>query len=161
MIKFLKQFWFEVILAFVILVFLVFMAIIIAAPHNDAKMRGFAPCTYEMAFRINYGNTNNPHLAEKGQTHPKVVDVLSIITIGYVCYLKVIKDGFYQYLENQQPTPWANYFFTPEILSENDADVEPFSEDLLRANMLDDEETMSSWQSISKGEDNGQKDEKK
>ncbi len=160
MIRFLRRFWFELILAFVVLVFLVFAAVIIAAPHNDAKMRGFTPCTYEMAFRISSGDMNDSHLT-MGQNRPKVTEVLSMITTGYLCYLKVFRDGFKQYLKNQQPTPWANYLFTPEVFDEDNTEVEPFSEDLLKANVLDDDEAENMLENKPKGGNNGQKDEEK
>ena len=40
----------------------------------------------------------------------------------------------------EQKTPWANYLFEPEVeTSAFEEEGEPFSEDLLKANLLDEE----------------------
>jgi hypothetical protein len=59
------------------------MVIIIAiAPHNDEKMRGFTPCTYEMADNISIYS---------GQR--QLWGVVGAIVNSYVCYFSVMEDG--------------------------------------------------------------------
>lgn len=130
MVKFLKEHWFGFILSFLVFVFLIFSIVITVAPHNDAKMRGFTPCTYQMAQDIN-------------QTEDiKFMDVLVIVSSGYGCYFAVIKDGIKDYFSGKQPTPWANYLFVPESteIPADGIEDEPFSEDLIKAKMFDSDE---------------------
>lgn len=131
MIEAFKEHWFGFILSVMVFVCSCFVIVVGAAPHQDMKMRGFAPCTYAMA-------------TELGQTETKVKagEVIEIVSRGFICYAQVMKEGMKLYLVGEQKTPWANYLFEPETLNDEFAGeaVEPFSEDLLKANLLDDEE---------------------
>ena len=112
---------------FTLLITLVVGSIVIVsiAPHNDAKMRGFTPCTYEMGLKL-----SDPRL-NIGLTYAFRVAMQS-----YVCYGNVIKDGVVNWLNGEQERPWDNYLFEPEIWEVPDELAEPFSQDLLDANKL-------------------------
>lgn len=102
-----------------------------SAPHNDAKMRGFTPCTYQMAVELNYNE------------EVKFMNITKIVGKGYLCYFDVVWEGLSRFFEKKQMTPWENYLFVPEGPELNDDGIpdEPFSEDLLKANMLDEDES--------------------
>lgn len=126
-----KKYWFSVLLAVLFLVPALVLVIVAVAPHNDVKMRGFTPCTYNMAADLNVVG------AERD-----MFGTVKSVGKGYVCYAMVIANGVSLWLKGVQKTIWANYMFEPEI----DKDLalfeesEPFSEDLLKANLLDKED---------------------
>ena len=128
MVKFIREHWFGLILSVFVFVCLIITTLIGIAPHNDAEMRGFTPCTYQMTFEFNQ--------MEK----VKMRDVVESIGHGYSCYLGVMGEGVHAFLAGKQSTPWANYLFVPENIEEGNVDSEPFSEDLLKANVLDEDE---------------------
>ena len=116
-------------MALFVLLFMLFVGVVASAPHNDAGMRGFAPCTFVMAEELN---------AAAGEH--KVWEVMTVIGKGYLCYAGVMRQGAELWAEGKQSTPWANYLFKPETYVAVPDESEPFSEDLLKANMLDEEE---------------------
>ena len=128
MVKFIKTYWFGLFIGLILLFFLLFTTIIAVAPHADAKMRGFTPCTYQMAIKFSE------------QHKPTTKDVFATILSGYGCYFKVMVDGCKSFIHGQQTTPWENYFFEPElIMDEEDDDPEAaIDEDLKKANLLDE-----------------------
>lgn len=129
--KILRKYWFGILLGGLSFIFLMFVIIVAMAPHNDDQMRGFTPCTYQMAVRLNT-------VPAKG----KVTSVLSAVSDAYLCYAEVVGEGVLLFFKGEQPTPWANYFFKVDDPYEiPPEESEPFSEDLLKANLLDDDET--------------------
>ena len=129
MVEKIKEYWFGALLFVFSAVFLVFVGIVAAAPHDDLKMRGFAPCTYQMVYDVNLYSTQSD-----------IGGVLGAIAGSYVCYASVMGGGVKLWLNGKQSTPWANYFFKPETFRVPEEMSEPFSEDLLKANRLDDED---------------------
>lgn len=124
-----KDYWFIFLCSAIILVFFLFSVIIAVAPHIDQKQRGFAPCTYQMAETFQMAD-------ELG-----FVQTMTIINKGYVCYLSVMWHGWVLFVKGEQKTPWANYLFEPELEQiPFEEEGEPYSEDLLKANMLDESE---------------------
>ena len=127
MVKFIKDYWFGILVSGMVLVCMLFAAIIAVAPHNDADMRGFTPCTYQMA-------------DELGQsTKPEFKQLFKVISAGYGCYLTVMKEGMTAYIDGKQKTPWSNYLFVPTVSDLEDTEVEAFSKELTDANMLNDD----------------------
>lgn len=128
MIKFIKNYWFELLLGLCVILFLLFSVVITMAPHNDEKGRGFTKCTSHMAFELQ-------------QTEKlSVLQIAKMVSKGYWCYASVMGDGVHLFIQNKQPTPWSNYLFYEERTDKKDDANEGFSEDLLKANLLDDEE---------------------
>lgn len=127
MVEKIKEYWFGMLLFVFSAMFLVFVAIVAAAPHDDLKMRGFTPCTYQMAYDVNLYSTQSD-----------ISGVLGAIAKSYVCYAAVMGKGVKLWLSGNQSTPWANYFFKADTFKIPDELSEPFSEDLLQANRLDD-----------------------
>lgn len=127
-----KEYWFGGLMAFIVLLCLLFVVMVASAPHNDAKMRGFAPCTFVMA----------EELSTAASEH-KVWQVMTAVGKGYICYAGVMRQGVDLWLDGKQPTPWANYMFKPETFVASAEESEPLSDDLLKANLLDEEENKS------------------
>ena len=124
MVKFLRNYGFFLFLGILVLLFLSCITLISLAPHNDAKMRGFTPCSYQMVGKL----TTDDNL--------KYSDVFFIMAEGYGCYFKVMGEGIALFYKGEQPTPWANYLFEEETF---DIDDEPFDADLEQNNLLNDE----------------------
>jgi len=129
LVKFVRLHWFGLLLSVFVVLFMLFTAVVASAPHNDAKMRGFTPCTYHMA-------------QELGQdTSHKMINIFKIVNSGYLCYFQVVGEGVKLFISGKQQTPWANYLFKAESFDEIPEESEPFSPELLEANVLDEPET--------------------
>jgi hypothetical protein len=118
--------YFTGLLSFIFLLVVGSITIISIAPHNDAKMRGFTPCTYEMGVKL-----SDPRM------NVGLMYAFRVVMQSYVCYGEVIKDGVQLWLNGEIEKPWDNYLFEPEIWEVPSELEEPFSDDLLRANKLD------------------------
>lgn len=129
MVNKIRQCWFGFLLAVFMVGFLALSIIVAIAPHNDDKMRGFAPCTYEMA------NNIGVYSAERN-----VMGVVGAISSSYKCYLDVMGKGVENWYNDKQDTPWENYIFEPVSMEIPNELSEPFSEELLKANKLDEKE---------------------
>lgn len=125
MVKFLRDYGFFLFLGVFVLCFICFVAIISIAPHNGVKMRGFAPCTYQMTEKL---------MVQKTLKH---TDVFKIIAKGYGCYFKVVAEGAVLFCRGQQATPWANYLFRSE---EQWVDEDGIDEDLEQNSLLKDDD---------------------
>lgn len=110
MLKKLKEHWFGLVMSLFVVVMFAFVTVVAVAPHNDAKMRGFSPCTYDMAIFL--GDT-------VGETK-SVSAMMKTVFEGYVCYAGVIGQGVRLWWNGEQATPWANYFFEPETATWED-----------------------------------------
>lgn len=148
LVNFFRKHWFSLFLGCFIALFILFSVVIVVAPHNDAKMRGFTPCTYQMALKLDESVDQSKF------------QLLKVVNQGYACYFRVMIEGVRRYFNHQQANPWANYLFEAESVAnfQDDEDIEPFPEDLLQANLLDDD-TESTWEedNQSKENDNEQK----
>jgi hypothetical protein len=84
------------------------------APHVDSQNRGFVPCTAHMATQVE-------------TCHKRKSCILRAVYDNYVCDGKVILTGFSDWIKGQQPRPWSNYMFEPEILKEEmDEDLKEY-----------------------------------
>lgn len=122
-------------MALFVTITLLFVLIVALAPHNDVKMRGFTACTYDMADKIN----------EAGMSR-SLSGVMVSVGRGYLCYARVIKQGAERWANGEQPAIWSNYLFKPEVYDVAPDESEPLSEELLKANLLDDEKEAMVWQ---------------
>ncbi len=129
MVNKIREYWFGGLLGLFMLLFILLVVIVACAPHNDEKGRGFSGCTYDMVYELNiYG----------GQK--KVWGVVGAIFNSYVCYVKVMRDGFHNFVDGKQATPWENYFFEPYTMNVDENLSEPISKELIDANKLNDSE---------------------
>ncbi|MBR2273881.1 MAG: hypothetical protein IJ864_03500 [Alphaproteobacteria bacterium] len=146
MVKFFREYWFGLLLSTIVVIFALFTVIITVAPDSDARMRGFTPCTYQMAARLSQG------------TKLKVGEAFKVVWESYGCYLRVMHEGWKGYLHNQQPTPWANYLFEPETWSDDEDNAESaLGSDLENASLLKDgaDEKSTLYDDVKQENDNG------
>lgn len=130
--------WFYIFLAVLVVFFMGFAAIVAISPHNDAKMRGFTPCTLELADELS-------SMGGEG----KIWGVLGAVGKSYLCYAGVIRQSTEGWLKGQLPTPWAGYLFEPEVVSGlEDEESAEFYDELNDANLLDDAEDGEEVESI-------------
>ena len=117
--------YFTALFSLFFLLFVGSITLISVAPHNDAKMRGFTPCTYEMGIKLSDPRAN-----------VGLMYAFKVVMQSYVCYGEVIKDGVQLWLNGEQEKPWDNYLFEPEVWEVPSELEEPFSKDLMKANKL-------------------------
>lgn len=136
MVKALKEYWFGILLLTAALLFLIFAAVVAAAPHDDAKMRGFTPCTYRLAQELSIQGAGR-----------RIWGVLGAVGESYACYAGVVADGVGLWLEGKHAEAVEQLFFESENFKVPPELSEPFSEDLLKANRLDGPESSEDlWQ---------------
>lgn len=131
MVKKIREYWFGIFLTSLVLVSLVFAFIVALSPHNDLKMRGFAPCTFQMADDLS-----------KDTAKREIWSVFATITKTNLCYVKVIGKGMALWFEGKQSSPWANYMFEPLTFEAKPEESEPYSKDLLEANRFKDDDIL-------------------
>lgn len=106
--NFLKHNWFGIFAALLILSGFALFLIVLFSPRQDNQNRGFIPCTEEMAVKLL-------------DCDKKFTCTLSVVLKNSLCDAKVIGKGFSLWLKGEQNTPWANYFFEPDL--ENSAEL--------------------------------------
>lgn len=100
--NFIKKYWFNLFIALIIVISMVFTLLIAFSPKADKLERGFIPCTKLLAENV----TN---------CHGKLWCTFKAITKNSVCDAKVIYQGISQWIEGKQDYPWSNYYFTPDL----------------------------------------------
>ena len=100
--NFVKNHWFSCLIAGMMLCFFCIFVLILLAPKQDAKGRGFIPCTQEMVQKLL-------------DCDRKFFCSTKVVFDNNLCMLKVIGHGFSDWLNHKQPRPWSNYIFEPEI----------------------------------------------
>lgn len=100
---FLKQNWFGIFIGLIIFWFLVFFALVAFAPHQDNQERGFVKCTNAIAEGLQDCRDN------------RFSCTLGQVLKGAQCDVEVIADGLVFWLKGEQPAPWSNYYFTPDL----------------------------------------------
>lgn len=134
--KALKEYWFGILLLTAALLFLIFAAIVAAAPHDDAKMRGFTPCTYRLAQELSLQGAGCRIWGVLGAVGEKLC-----LLCGHCCGRRRALAG------RQTAGAMEQLFFESENFKIPPELSEPFSEDLLKANRLDGRETSEDlWQ---------------
>lgn len=104
--SFIKEYWFGLLISFILLVGFLFFLLILLAPRYDMQRRGFIPCTEALA-------QNLQSCPQEG----KYRCILEGIMQNSWCDAKVIGSGFKLWLGGKQPAPWSNYIFKPELPS--------------------------------------------
>lgn len=99
--QFIKRHWFGLIVSLIVLSYILLFLIILASPKVDIKKRGFIPCTE--AF-IEQANTCGGSWC-----------MLKMVTANSFCDFKVVGNGFINWVKGEQPRPWSNYLFEPEM----------------------------------------------
>jgi len=97
----LKKHAFMIGFGIVFCVYLAFLALVFFAPRVDLYERGFVGCTKKMIVEFSVCQKN------------KMWCTLKMMLKNHVCDFKVVKTGFSSWLQGEQKTPWANYYFEP------------------------------------------------
>ncbi len=133
--NFIKHNWFGIFAGILILSGFALFLIVLFSPRQDNQNRGFIPCTEEMAVKLL-------------DCDKKIGCSLKTILNNSLCDAKVIGQGFSLWLKGEQNTPWANYFFEPDLdnSSELPQEVEEFykenpnlHQDMLRLQKMHEE----------------------
>ena len=104
--KFLKKYWFTMLITLLVSAYLMVFLFVLFSPKEDDLERGFIPCTKQMSEKI---------FKSEEQSTLKLV---KIILENTYCDTKVVAKGFVNWLEGKQETPWASYLFEP-VLEKN------------------------------------------
>ena len=99
--NFIKSHWFGILICLWLVLFVAMMVVVLIAPHNDAKNRGFAFCTHNLINTLE--NCNR-----------KIICSTKAITDNTVCDIKIITNSFYKWLKGDNRFPWSDYIFSPE-----------------------------------------------
>lgn len=106
--KFLKT-CFYVVLGIVCLGVVYLTTVIYLSPRTDLQNRGFIGCTRQMVIDLQQCQAG------------KIGCPFRYLVKDMKCNIKVVYAGLSGWISGNQPTPWANYLFVPE-LSETTAD---------------------------------------
>lgn len=100
--NFIKNHWFNVLMALFILLSMGFTLLIAFSPKEDKLDRGFIPCSKQLAERV---------ASCQGSFSCTIEAVLK----NSACDSKIIFNGVKMWLKGEQPTPWSNYYFEPDL----------------------------------------------
>ena len=109
----LKKHWFTILVLTFVLLFATFFTVIAISPKQDLQRRGFIPCTEVLAEKL--------YECKKD----KWCGIQVILNNTY-CDIKVVSKGLNLWVRGDQPTPWSNYIFEPELYL--DEEVKEFYE---------------------------------
>ncbi len=117
--NFLKQYWFGLLVTLVLLLAALLFLIVLLSPRQDNQRRGFIPCTENMA-------------AELYDCNGRSFCMLGAVLNNSLCDAGVVWTGVKEWSAGKQAAPWSNYFFTPDVSSEDE--IAPEVEEFYREN---------------------------
>ena len=97
-----KRYWFGVVMGCLTSIFVVVLVLVIIAPKQDSKQRGFVKCTQNMVSQLI-------------DCDKAVLCSMKAIVSNTLCDIKVINTGISKWLKGEQERPWSNYIFEPEL----------------------------------------------
>lgn len=103
-LNFVHRWWFAGLITLIISFGVVFSLLILVSPRQDNQNRGFIPCTQEMA----RGMMSCP-------SDGKMVCFAGYVLKNVWCDVRVIGRGIKLWVKGEQPAPWSNYIFTPDL----------------------------------------------
>lgn len=113
--NFIKSHWFGMLIGLWMFLFIALVGIVIFAPHHDAKNRGFAFCTHNLA--------DDLISCDKA-----TLCTMNAILNNTWCDIKIICQSFNDWIDNKHPYPWSGYLFEPEQLHSSYFDEEEVKE---------------------------------
>lgn len=119
--SFIRRHWFSLLTGLFVFIFFILFVLVLLSPRQDARKRGFIPCTEVMAEKL---------LNCEGS---RIFCLLSAVVDNSWCDMKVVGRGFYAWVAGKQPAPWSNYIFVPELPADQDFDAAARAE-YLKAN---------------------------
>ena len=114
--NFIRRYWFGLSTGLMIFLCFVLFVLVLLAPRQDIKKRGFIPCTEAMADKIISCEKN------------KVMCLLGAVLTNSWCDVKVVYQGLENWVNGTQSRPWSNYIFTPELPIDEDFNDEARAE---------------------------------
>lgn len=99
--KVLKQYWFNLLIALIIILGMGVTILVALSPKEDRLNRGFIPCTQELADNIS---------ACQGQ----IGCAARAVVQNSLCDAKIIGQGVKLWIRGEQAAPWSNYIFAPD-----------------------------------------------
>ena len=96
-----KRYWLGEVMGCLTSIFVVVLVIVIIAPKQESKQRGFVKCTQNMVSQLI-------------DCDKAVLCSMKAIVSNTLCDIKVINTGISKWLKGEQERPWSNYIFEPE-----------------------------------------------
>lgn len=141
MLRFIKIHWFGLILTIIGVFYALIFILVFLSPRQDELKRGFIPCTETL-------------VKEMFDCNGKAWCMSKAIVKNTGCDTKIVLEGFGNWVEGKQPTPWANYLFEPEIgKDQNKEEIHPELEEFYKDNRdikADMEKLNKQWQELEK-----------
>ncbi len=100
---FIKHHWFGLLSGAIVFVFMGLFMLVLLSPREDARNRGFIPCTQALAAQ----------LLDCGEEQ-RIFCVAGAVLQNTWCDMKVVGAGFGGWISGNQAAPWSNYIFIPE-----------------------------------------------
>ena len=116
MLNYLKKHAFILVFGVFFALYFAFLMLIFFAPRVDVYERGFVACTKNMIGEFSACHNGKIRCAAK------------IMLKNHLCDFNVVKTGFSLWLNGEQKTPWANYYFEPV-----EEDLNPTEDEALQA----------------------------
>ena len=114
--NFIKTHWFGLVTGIIIFFFFILFILVLLSPRQDNLRRGFIPCTEIMAENLLSCEEN------------KFFCLIKSVVKNSWCDIKVVGKGIKLWAKGEQPAPWSNYIFTPELSSDAEYDEEAKTE---------------------------------
>lgn len=152
--SFLRAHWFGLLVSLFTAYFVVIFILVLFSPRQDLQKRGFIPCTETMVREMLECNQES-----------KSFCMIGAVVKNSLCDSKVVLDGLGAWVKGQQPSPWANYYFTPELAGSEEEDegldefrrqtpdVEASMEELRRLNQDLEKQTAETKEEIEEEKD--------
>ncbi len=106
---FIRHHWFGLLTSVFIFAFVVLFILVLLSPRQDAKGRGFIPCTENMAVKM----------TDCMETRKYGCMLVAILQNSW-CEFKVVGKGIVLWTQGEQSYPWSNYIFIPEKTDADD-----------------------------------------
>jgi len=100
--NFIKAHWFGILIWIWLTLVFLFAALIVSAPHYDARNRGFAFCSQQLIDDLHSCNHS-------------VFCSSEMIIRSTKCDLKVVAASFSDWMAGKHQYPWSGYIFVPEL----------------------------------------------
>ncbi len=95
-----RNHWFGLMVSVFMGLYVIVFLLVLMAPKQDAEQRGFVKCSVQLS-----ENLQNCQAS-------KWCMLKEVLRNGW-CDVKVVAEGIKLWVQGEQPTPWANYFFQP------------------------------------------------
>lgn len=102
--KYLKKHWFGFLIFIIVFIYVSMILLVVSAPRQDLHDRGFIKCTKAMMSEL----ASCPQESRTGCIFKGVIE-------NNICDFQIIFDGVGKWINGEQPRPWSNYLFEPDL----------------------------------------------